>query len=262
MWVQDDEKETYNIKQLDLEIIQPNSRSYTDTSQGGSKIVIIGKPGTGKSTVIKSILYAKKHIFPVGLFMSGTEDSNHFYSKFIPDLFIYNDYDEGKLQDFVRRQKIAKHHLPNPWAILLLDDCTDDKRIFNQLIQQNLYKKGRHYKMLYLLSLQYALDMKTSIRTNVDGVFILREPNLNNRRKLWENFAGVIPDFGLFCKLMDKLTQDYCCLYIHNATTTNRIEDCVFFYKAKIPPKDFKFGSRDYWDYHFQRYNPKYTDKY
>ena len=37
--------------------------------------------------------------------------------------------------------------------------------------------------------------------------------NMSKIPQLWENFAGVIPDFGLFCKLMDKLTQDYCCLF-------------------------------------------------
>lgn len=258
----DTEKETFHIKELDLEIIQPNTQSYTEPKQGGSKLVVIGKPGTGKSSLIKSIIYHKKHIFPVGIFMSGTEDSNNFYSGFVPDCFIYNDYDEGKLEDFIRRQKVAKDHLPNPWSILLLDDCTDDKKMFNALVQQNLFKKGRHYKMLYILSLQHAMDMKPSIRSNVDGVFILRDTNLNNRRTLWENYGGCIPEFSTFCYLMNKLTENYTAIYINNQSITNNWQDCVYFYKAKIPPKDFKFGSLDYWNYHFHRYNKNYKKAY
>lgn len=70
------------IKELDLDIIPPiTSKMYDSEYGGGSKIVVIGKPGTGKSTLIKSILYAKKHIFPVAVAMSGSEDSNEAYKK-------------------------------------------------------------------------------------------------------------------------------------------------------------------------------------
>ena len=33
---------------------------------------------------------------------------------------------------------------------------------------------------------------------------------------------------------------------IHNGAKTNRIEDCVFWYKAEIRP-DFRIGSKDHW---------------
>lgn len=215
---------------------------------------------TGKSTIIKGLLYAKKHIFPVGIAMSGTEDTNHNFSAFMPDSFIYNDYDEKKIQDFIKRQKIASEHLPNPWAVLILDDCTDDPRIFNKPLQNSLYKKGRNWKMLYILSLQFAMDIKPNIRTNIDGTFILREPLESNREKIYRNYASIIPSYELFSDIMDQLTEDYHALYIHNATTSNIWQECVFYWKAPIPPKDWKFGSEDYWNFHHARYNPNYTE--
>ena len=63
------------IKELDLELIQPSEKNMYNQSQGGNKIVVIGKPGTGKTTLISSLLYHKKHIIPTGLVMNGTEDS-------------------------------------------------------------------------------------------------------------------------------------------------------------------------------------------
>jgi hypothetical protein len=215
---------------------------------------------TGKSTLIKALLHAKKHIFPVGMAMSGSEDSNHCYSEIMPSTFVYNEYDEEKIKDFVKRQKIASQHLPNPWAVLILDDCTDDPRIFNKPLQQALYKKGRHWKMFYILSLQYAMDVKPSIRTNVDGIFILREPLLKNREALYKNYASIIPDFTTFCELMDQLTDDYCALYIHNATQTNDWFDCVFYWKAPQIPKGWKFGCPEYWEFHQSRFNEEYRD--
>ena len=215
---------------------------------------------TGKSTLIKALLHSKKHIFPVGVAMSGSEDTNHAYKEIMPSTFVYNNYDEDRIKDIVRRQKLAHKHLANPWAVLILDDCTDDPRIFNKPLQQALYKKGRHWKLLYILSLQYAMDVKPVIRTNVDGIFILREPLLKNREALYKNYASIIPDFTTFCDLMDQLTNDYHALYIHGATQSNDWKECVFYWKAPMVPKDWKFGCSDYWDFHKARYNPQYTD--
>ena len=247
------------IRELDPELIPPSTSTMHKPQQGGSKIVVIGKPGTGKTTLLTSLLYQKRHIFPIGLVISGTEDSNGHYKKIFPDTFVYNKYDEGVLENFVRRQKLAKQHLENPWAVVLLDDCTDDPKVFNKPFQQGMYKNGRHWKMLYILSLQYGMDIRPVIRTNIDGVFILREPNMRNRRVLWENYASCIPDFGDFCQILDQITDDYTALYINNATQSNRLEDCIFWYRAPPNIPSWKFGCEEFWMFHEERYNAQHV---
>jgi len=237
-----------NINELNLEQIFPNSINFENKDQGGSKIVVIGKPGTGKTTLITDLLYHKKHIFPIGLVVSGTEDSNGHYSQIFPSNFVHNKLDNNLIQNFIDRQKLSKKYITNPWSILLLDDCTDNPKLFNDPLYQGIFKNGRHWKMLFILSLQYCLDVKPVIRTNVDGCFILRETNLKNRKSLWENYAGVIPDFNQFCDIMDQITDDYTALYINNTGQSNNIEDCVFYYKAKSHKK-FKFGCDEYRNY-------------
>ena len=231
-----------------------------DPNQGGSKIVVIGKPGTGKTVLLSSLLYRKKHIFPVGVVMSGTEDSNGFYNKMFPSTFVYNRLNEKKIETFIKRQKIAKKHLKNPWAVLLLDDCTDDVSILKKPLFHSIFKNGRHWKMLFILSLQYCMDIKPVIRTNVDGTFILRETNLKNRRSLYENYAGVIPDFRMFCSIMDQITDDFTALYINNQSKSNKLSDCIFWYRPKIPPNGFKFGSAEFWEFHYSRFNQNYVE--
>ena len=228
-----------------------------------SKIVVIGKPGSGKSKLIVDIAYNFKHVFPIAEIYSGTEDSNHEFAQLFPQIVIYDALDEQRLDDFILRQRIAKSELgePNDLAMLIVDDCTDKPSTLQHQVFHKLYKNGRHWKMLYILSLQYCMDVKPVIRTNIDGTFILREPSLKNRRALWENYAGIIPDFSMFCQIMDQLTDDYTALYIHNATQSNRLEDCVFWYKApKDVPRDFRMGCPDFWKFHDERYDTSYVD--
>jgi len=250
-----------HIKELDPEIIPPLSSRFEDPKyNGGCKLVVVGKPGTGKSTLIKALLYSKKHIFPTAMVMSGSEDSNHAYNGMIPSTFVYNSYEPEKVKNFIKRQKLASAHLPNPYSVLILDDCTDDPKIFNTPLQHALYKKGRHWNMMYILSLQYALDIKPVIRTNVDGIFILREPLLKNRRTLYENYASIIPDFSIFCELMDKLTNDFCAIYIHGTTNTNTWQECVFYWTAPEVPDSWVLGCPEFQAFHKARYNDEYTD--
>ena len=254
------DENTLYINELDINTLKPeHSKDY----KNGCKLVIIGAPGTGKSTIIKSIIYSKKHILAVGQVFSGTEDSNGFFGEFFPESFIYNGLDASELtplDNFKKRQKIARQYIEPTggysWALNVIDDCTYDTAFLKKPIYRDLLKNGRHYSMLHILSLQYCLDIKPDIRVNINGVFILRESRLDIRKKLYENYGGCIPSFDMFCQIMDALTTDYTALYINNMSTSNKIEDTVFYYKAdptKIP-KDWKFGCKEFWQFHNERY--------
>ena len=113
---------------------------------------------------------------------------------------------------------------------------------------------GRHYKLLIIMAIQYARSIPPDLRNNADYVFILREPSQEQRKKLYSDYAGIVPDFKSFCKIMDKCTADYGCLVIDKTTSSNEIEDNIFYYKAKINKKPFKVGSRALWEFHNKYY--------
>lgn len=232
------------IKRLDLNSIRPNGESVK-TNLGGSKITIIGKPGTGKSTLIKQLLYSKRDLIPVGVVFSGSEESNNFYSKIFPQLFIYSKYEKNVIESLKERQKLAKQFCHDSWAVLIMDDCMDDTKIFSDVIMVDLFKNSRHWNLLSIFANQYVLDFKPALRSSIDGVFIFREPILINREKIYKNFASIIPSYRQFSELMDKYTNDYSCLYIDNQGQTNDWTKCVFQYKADLVP-DFEFGCEDY----------------
>ncbi len=256
MWKDPDEDD--DIQEFNYDMINPIFTS----KNGGSKIIVVGKPGTGKSTLLKALLYNKRNLITLGTVLSGSESANNFYSKFFPPLFIYNEYSEDAIANVMHRQLLAIKHLPEQqWAVLIVDDCCENAAVFKKPLQQTLFKNGRHYKMLYILSLQYALDIPPAIRTNVDGVFIFRETNLETLKKIYNNYAGIIPTFEKFRELMMKYTENYSALFINNAVQKNRWQDCVFWFRATPAPEDFRFGSDDVWYYNNQRYDSEWEER-
>jgi hypothetical protein len=225
-----------------------------------SKIVIIGKPATGKSTVIRDIVKAFRHRFPVAKIFSGTEENNHFYSEMFPDMYIHSDYSEKEMEDFAKRQKLAMRNNPtNASGMLILDDCSDDPKFFHRPLFQKFYKNGRQWDMMFILALQYGMDIRPVIRTNVDYVFLFREPNERNRVALHKNYAGITGSYQDFCDLMDQLTEDFTAIVIANRKQSNNLSECVYYYKARIHPDEFKFGSTEYNQWAEQRYNKDYV---
>ncbi len=239
----------FNIKEMDI----------------NSKVIIIGKPATGKSTVIKDLLYQHRKRFSGGIIMSGTEESNGFYCGLLPDLFIYNGYDQQAMDRLKIRQerlvrKNGQQHADN-FAVLVNDDCCDDKSWISNVTTRWLFKNGRHFDIFFILALQYAMDIPPELRNSVDYIFILRHAILKDRRKVYENYAGIFPNFEMFCDVLDNLTEDYGCLVLKNRVTSNDISQCVFWYKAEVHEKPFKVGTPGLWKYHYQNYNDKYRQE-
>jgi len=251
------ERRVIEISELSFEQINPSTKNYT-SDVGGSKIVMIGKPGTGKSTLMKALMMSKNFI-PTCVVVSGSENTNKFYEKLVPGSFIYNEYKPEIVQNFLNRQILSiKMRVTNPWAMLILDDCMADPSIFKSEIQRKIFKNGRHFKMLYLVAMQYALDIPPDIRSAVDGVFLFRETNEATLKKLWLNYASIVPTFDLFTQLMRQVTGDYTAMFINNAVQTNEWEECVFFIKAKNVDENFKFGCEEMWKFHEARFNTDY----
>ena len=215
-------------------------------------VVLIGKRDTGKSYLCKDILYYHSDI-PVGQVISGTEAANQFYGSLVPKLFIHEEFNSEIVDNMLKRQKMMvekKNGGENidPRAFLILDDCLYDNKWTKDRCMRSVFMNGRHWKLLFLLTMQYALGVPPNLRTNIDYVFILRENYVSNRKRLYEHYAGMFPNFEMFCQVMDQCTENYECLVIHNNAKSNKLTDQVFWYKADAHD-DFRLCSHDHWQY-------------
>ena len=244
----------------------------------GPVIVLIGRRDTGKSFLVRDLLYYHQDI-PIGTVISGTEEGNGFYSKLVPKLFIHNEYNTAIIENILKRQRgvlkqikkemeAFKKSTIDPRAFIILDDCLFDSTWSRDKMMRLLFFNGRHWKLMLIITMQYPLGIPPALRTNIDYVFILREPYIANRKRIYENYAGMFPTFESFCQVMDQCTENYECLVINNNSKSNRLQDQVFWYKADSH-NDFRLGSKEFWelskdiqsDDEDEKYDPNNTKK-
>jgi len=94
---------------------------------------------------------------------------------------------------------------------------------------------------------------------NADYVFIMKEKSIKERKKIHDEWFGMLTNKE-FTRIMDVCTDDYGCLVLDNTVSSNKIEDQVFFYKARYPPKKYKVGTKELWEFHRRTYKSDDSD--
>ena len=242
---------------LELKKFNMNKITFHPNENKGPVVVLIGRRDTGKSYLVRDLLYYHRNI-PIGTVISGTEAGNGFYSAHVPKLFIHEEYNSGIIENILKRQRSVikevkkqiqtyKRSTIDPRAFCILDDCLFDSSWTKDKMMRLLFMNGRHWKIMLIITMQYPLGIPPTLRTNIDYVFILREPYIANRKRIYENYAGMFPTFESFCQVMNQCTENYECLVIDNNVKSNRLNDQIFWYKAQ-QHGDFKLGSKEFWD--------------
>jgi|TARA_B110000495_G_scaffold51014_1_gene42784 hypothetical protein len=242
---------------LDLKKFDMKNISFRPDENKGPVVVLIGRRDTGKSFLVRDLLYYHQDI-PIGTVISGTEAGNGFFAAHVPKLFIHDEYNTAIIENILKRQKTVMKQIKkemeaykrtsiDPRAFVILDDCLYDNKWTKDKMMRLLFMNGRHWKVMLIITMQYPLGIPPNLRTNIDYVFILREPYIANRRRIWENYAGMFPTFESFCQVMDQCTENFECLVINNNSKSNKLQDQIFWYKA-ANHVNFRLGSKEFWE--------------
>jgi len=246
----------FQLRKFNIDMIK--DRCDID-SRKSPMIVVIGKKDTGKSFLVRDILFNVQSLFPVGTVISATEAVNEFFQSMVPSKLIHDEYKPEIVKNVIKRQmnvkstrnkdKLSKGGNSNidPRAFLILDDCLyAAKEWMNEESTRYVFMNGRHIDLMTIITMQYPLGITPNLRTQIDFVFILRENIATNRKRIYDNYAGMFPTYDMFCTFMDQCTENYEGLVICNNVTSNKIEDQVFWYKASDHPP-FKLCDQSLW---------------
>ena len=230
--------------------------------------LMVAKRRSGKSFLTRDLCYHFRDI-PSGVIISPTEQASPFYGSgpkaFFPPLFVHKEYTRRLLGRFLKRQmrRIDRNKTDpsvDPRALMIMDDVLYDPKFVKDAEMRNIFFNGRHLRTAFFLLIQYSLGIPPALRSNIDYVFILREPNMSNRKKLYEHYAGIFPNFSMFDETLDKVTENFGVLVIDNTSQSSELEDCVFWYRAVDRPP-FRFGAQGFWDYSRHNFDTKHRDR-
>lgn len=242
-----------------------------------ASVVMIAKRGSGKSWVCRALMHHFSEI-PVGVIIAPTDKMNCFYGTFYPDSYIYYDFDSDLITKILVRQEgiIEKNKHKNTQgkkidtrALIVMDDCLARKKSWGRdpKILELLFN-GRHYKIMYILTMQYPLGIHPELRAQFDYIFLLAEDFYTNLKKIFEHYAGMFPSFDSFRQTFKYLTSGFGSMVIVN-TTRGKIkqrEDAgflnkIFWYKANNTEIK-RMGCKQFNKYHNKNYVKDWRNKH
>lgn len=231
-------------------------------------IVMIAKRGSGKSWVVRSLLEYFKDI-PAGMIIAPTDRMNSFYGRFFPDTFIFYEYKSEIIEKVLNRQqdiiekakkKLEMGKKMDDRAFLVMDDCLGQKGswVRDKPIQELLYN-GRHYKLMYILTMQFPLGITPELRSNFDYIFLLAEDYISNKKRIYDHYAGMFPTFDSFRQVFDQLTDDFGAMVIVNRGVKKTLFEKVYWYKAPdLSNMAVEMGCKQFRNYHTNNYNSEW----
>ena len=259
--------ESQKIKKVsEIDIKSVGKGTYHGFQISGNGRFLLGDGTvTHNTTFIENMAYYLKHRYPVARLFIGTDAGYTHLCKIFHPLYVSNYYDEDEEKQHILRQRTCEvengHGYPGNYAINILDDVSDDPRIYKTKVMRGLFKLGsQHWNQLLMVGSQYAIDMPPDIRKSVSYVAMFFEPEEIERKKLYTNFGGLAGSYENFCDLMNQVTGDYTCLIFKKRTQSHSMEENISWFRTK-ELDSWKFGCQEYRAWGRERYDTNYKEQ-
>ncbi len=210
-----------------------------------SSIALLGKRRTGKTTWAKYILQSFKNKCGKFVVICGNKDNQVEWSEVVSPLFIYDkDVSICKLQEIRSYQdnkcsgyNVRKKKIPVSAAVtIIFDDCGADRSFMHSKIMKDLLSNGRHYGMFIIILAQYLNQMHAVNRDQLDYLGVLFTNNLNNIKKIYNEYCNLCELDVFHCILSYCTTNNGLC-WIDNTQTPDKPGDFVFYKNIPWPIK-------------------------
>ncbi len=207
-------------------------------------LLSIARRNRGKSTLIQDYLYKRRN-FKHGLVISPTDAYNHIYYPHMSTSVIYDEYTPTLIANFRHQQKVnCSNNKSNVNGLIILDDClnyysTDISR--DSWIYDKNLKKIIIYGQIQttlLVTMQHS-GIPQCLRHNFDWVFIGSDHTITEQKRLYKHYGGMFPTFAMFQSVLKHCTRDFGHLVIHNSSTSDKLEDQIYWYRVDMNKPDW-----------------------
>lgn len=181
-----------------------------------SKILIFGKRGSGKTTLIKDI-YRK---------LQNEIDEVHVFNQPKSQTSDYADITDAIYDDFSLLEDFPEHCQKNPNSkkLLILENHCNIKQLS---VIEDIIFNGLNVTLIIVC--QYPMGMKPEYRVQFDYVFTAYDDSYSNKQRLYNYYFGMFPSLAMFCQILDSLKK-YQFVCSKNTEPTS-----VTVYKPEVP---------------------------
>ena len=150
----------YEIKQFDQTTSKPH-RVW----------LIIGARGTGKSIILKNLLYATKDRYDLPIAMTATTSTVRMLQEFMPYRLIYRDgYNYTTADAMLSTCKQIIEDNDERHVVAIQDDVMFDTNVLKSASQTEIHFNGRHANLTQFSTTQYCMICPPSIRGNIEKI--------------------------------------------------------------------------------------------
>lgn len=226
-----------------------------------SSWLILGPPGSGKSTFVEDLVKFNKHKYPVCRIVTSVAQTHRRWCEIVPPIFVHGTFKFENEENFIKQRQVPlsiKNGI-GKYCVYILDDVDLPKKSFQNNFFSMLFKQGsRHWCMMSILVNQYALEFPPEVRSAASYIVILKYTSKNDRQKIFKNYGGetLFGSETIFNKVLDEFTGNKRCVIIKQRSDSNNPEDSVFFYQIS-EPSDWKFGCKEIWAWNEKRCDKK-----
>lgn len=248
-----------------------------NTKIDGKRIGIIGASGSGKTRLVKELMRIHREI-PVWTIFNPSESGNHAYTPHVENGSIIHDNDDIKsllqeLAKFKKRQikKCKDWTIPNtdppqfdpdPSAALILDDMTQDAKIFNDPMFGWLFNISRNFKTWMVLMVQYVYIIPKKYRRQFSHLFLFAMSSGKDIKDIYMECAPMFKTYDDFKYAFTLATEKKGgSLVIDVLSQSSKIEEKVFWYHHEVSQPPFKVGAEWFNKIVRHLYDPKWEER-
>ncbi len=220
-----------------MDFLKDKNKSYINYNN----ILIIGDDKNNKTKLIKELLKNHEYIKD-GLII--TDNDKSLYSDLVSEESIETKYNQELTKQFMDKQKELKNkiqinkesekeHVNDYRRFLILDDCIKDSDKSWQK-DKNIHEvlmNGKTRGVFFVMCFDKAISIPPNLRANIDFIFIF-ESNKSNKKRLYEDYAGMFPTLHMFESIYNDCTKEDECLVINNCSPSPKLENQIYWYKT------------------------------
>jgi GTPase SAR1 family protein len=212
--------------------------------------LLLGRRNTGKSTLLKDLMYHLREHSDVCLCFTPTESAAALFRTITPGALVH---DTGlSLAVLEQLMAVQREIARTPGktmrrVTLVLDDCSANAAALRSPVISDLFRNGRHQKITVLLTSQYATDLNPGLRAQVDYTFCMRDGCVQNKKRIHQFYAGSIGKFDDFSSVFDTVTSNYGVFVVDNTAVDGTVESTTFWYRASLKIPGFRLTNPVYY---------------